>query len=239
MTSLMRIRSREALAQGRTAERSQSWVPLGSISKHLQHAVLVAEDDAFYDHPGYDEKQIRIAFRDAWDDAKHAWAKGKKELPDLRGASTITQQLAKNLYLSPTRSPVRKLKELILATRLEEALDKSRILELYLNVIEWGDGIYGAEAAARAYFGRPAANLSPAEAALLAAIIPNPRARDPRGKPSTAVTRRARRILRLMRRRGYLSAAEVSAALAQPAATRPKPTKGERRGGSDGTRGNR
>ncbi|MGH8187198.1 MAG: transglycosylase domain-containing protein, partial [Steroidobacteraceae bacterium] len=114
-----------------------------------------------------------------------------------RGASTITQQLAKNLYLSPSRNPIRKLRELIIARRMEAALTKARILEVYLNVIEWGDGVWGAEAAARRYFGIPAAALSPAQAALLAGAIINPRVLSP-ARPNARLLRRQRIIMRRM-----------------------------------------
>jgi len=114
-----------------------------------------------------------------------------------RGASTITQQLAKNLYLSPSRNPVRKFRELIIARRLEAELEKARIFEIYLNVIEWGDGIYGADAAARTYFGVPAAALGPSQAALLAAAIINPRLLNP-GDPTPRLSRRQQLILRRM-----------------------------------------
>ena len=114
-----------------------------------------------------------------------------------RGASTITQQLAKNLYLSPSKNPVRKLSELLIARRLEAELTKQRILELYLNVIEWGDGIYGAEAAARTYFGKSAAGLSAPESALLAAAIANPRVMNP-GNPTARLRRRQQMVLRRM-----------------------------------------
>ena len=130
--------------------------------------MLVAEDDAFWQHEGVDFEQLQESL-------EGDWARGRF----VRGGSTITQQLAKNLYLSPSKNPLRKLRELIIARRLEAELKKARILELYLNVIEWGDGIYGAEAAARAYFRRRAANLGPAESALLAAAIINPRLLNP------------------------------------------------------------
>jgi monofunctional biosynthetic peptidoglycan transglycosylase len=136
----------------------------GKISPHLKRAVLVAEDAAFWQHEGVDYDELQKSIEDGW-------VRGR-----FRGASTITQQLAKNLYLSPERSPTRKLRELVIARRLEAELKKARILELYLNVIEWGEGIYGAEAASRAYFGVSASALGPSEAAMLAAVIVNPRA---------------------------------------------------------------
>src|SRR5205814_4141920 len=141
-------------------------------SPDLKRAVLVAEDDAFWQHEGVDFEQLQESL-------EKDWARGRL----LRGGSTITQQLAKNLYLSPSRNPLRKLSELVIARRLEAELKKARILELYLNVIEWGDGVYGAEAAAQTYFHQPAATLAPAVSALLAAAIINPRLLNP-GLPS-------------------------------------------------------
>jgi monofunctional biosynthetic peptidoglycan transglycosylase len=114
-----------------------------------------------------------------------------------RGGSTITQQLAKNLYLSPSKNPIRKIREFLIARRLEGELSKQRILEIYLNVIEWGDGIYGAEAAARTYFRKSAADLGPSEAALLAASIANPRVLDP-GHPTARLLRRQQMVMRRM-----------------------------------------
>ena len=147
----------------------QQWTKYSRISPQLTRAVLVAEDDAFWQHEGVDFVQLQESL-------EVDWARGRL----LRGGSTITQQLAKNLYLSPSKNPVRKLRELLIARRLEAELPKSRILELYLNVIEWGDGIYGAEAAARTYFHTSAAALGPAQAAQLAASIVNPRSDEPR-----------------------------------------------------------
>lgn len=140
------------------------WVPLSKISPYLQQAVVLAEDDTFYSHAGFDAKAMKKA-------ARLNWKKGRF----LRGGSTITMQLARNLYLSPEKSLWRKFRELLIALKLERELSKKRILELYLNVAEWGDGIYGAEAAAKHYFGKSAANLSKREAAFLAAILPRPR----------------------------------------------------------------
>jgi len=209
VTALMRIRSREWLAKDRVPDRRQRFVPLSRISKNLQHAVLVAEDDAFYQHPGYDLKQIRRSIEIDW-----------KERRLVRGASTITQQLARNIYLSPSRNPIRKLRELLICLRLEKALTKDRILELYLNLIEWGVNVYGAEAACRLYYGKGCRSLLPEEAATLAAIIPNPRRRDPR-KHLSLVEKRKKRILWLMRRRGYLKTADYQSALSRRVRTRP------------------
>jgi monofunctional biosynthetic peptidoglycan transglycosylase len=185
-TAFMELRAGEARAQGRTPRRLQRWVSYGHISPELKRAVLVAEDDAFWQHEGVDFEQMQESF-------EADWARGRF----VRGGSTITQQLAKNLYLSPSKNPVRKLRELVIARRLEAELKKARILELYLNVIEWGDGIYGAEAAARTYFGTPAASLGPNDAALLAAAIVNPRVLNP-GRPSARLVRRQQLILRRM-----------------------------------------
>jgi monofunctional biosynthetic peptidoglycan transglycosylase len=185
-TAFIELRAREARVKGRTPRRIQQWVSYGRLSQDLKRAVLVAEDDAFWQHEGIDVEQLQESLQ-------LDWARGRM----LRGGSTITQQLAKNLYLSPSKNPVRKLRELIIARRLEAELKKSRILELYLNVIEWGDGVYGAEAAARTYFHTSAASLGPAESALLAAAIVNPRAVNP-SRPSARLVRRQQLILRRM-----------------------------------------
>jgi monofunctional glycosyltransferase len=185
-TAFMELRKREAQEAGRPMTVRQRWVPYGQISNNLRRAVIVAEDAGFYDHDGIDLREVRASLA-------HNWEEGRFE----RGASTITQQLAKNLYLSPSRNPIRKLKELIITRRLEAALSKRRILELYLNVIEWGDGIFGAEAAARAYFGKPASALTPNEAALLAGAIINPREHSP-ARPTARLLRRQQIIARRM-----------------------------------------
>ena len=185
-TAFMELRKREAEDGGRAFNIQQRWVPYHRISNNLRRAVLVAEDAAFFDHDGIDLKELRASL-------EHNWEEGRFE----RGASTITQQLAKNLYLSPSRNPVRKLKELLITRRLEAALTKRRILEIYLNVIEWGDGIFGAEAAARAYFRKPAAALTPEEAALLAGAIINPREHSP-ARPTKRLLRRQQIIARRM-----------------------------------------
>ena len=185
-TAFMELRAREARAKGEEPRRVQRWVSYARISPHLERAVLVAEDSAFWQHDGVDYEQL-----------KEAMEVNAERGEFVRGASTITQQLAKNLYLSPSKNPVRKLRELIIARRLEAELSKQRILELYLNVIEWGDGIYGAEAAARAYFRKSAAELGPQEAALLAASIVNPRVLTP-GQPTARLRRRQQMIMRRM-----------------------------------------
>ena len=139
----------------------------GRISPNLKRAVLVAEDSGFWQHEGIDFEQM-----------KESMEVNIERLEFARGGSTITQQLAKNLYLSPSKNPIRKVREILIARRLEAELTKQRILELYLNVIEWGDGVYGAEAAARTYFGKPAAGSGAPEAALLAGAIVNPRVHE-------------------------------------------------------------
>lgn len=163
-TAFMELRAREARAEGREPRRVQRWMPYARISPNLKRAVLVAEDAGFWGHEGIDLVEIRKSLETDWETGSFT-----------RGASTITQQLAKNLYLSPSRNPFRKLRELIIARRLEYELSKTRIFELYLNNIEWGDGIWGADAAARTYFGVPASSVSPEQAALMAGAIVNPR----------------------------------------------------------------
>jgi monofunctional biosynthetic peptidoglycan transglycosylase len=168
------------------------WVSYSSISPHLKRAVLVGEDIGFFDHQGFEADELRIALRDAWKE---------KKLP--RGASTITQQLAKNLWLSPSRNPLRKIEEAILTRQLEQHLGKRRILELYLNVVELGPGIYGAEAASRHYFGVSAAALGEHQAAQLAASLPRPRSWHP-GSGHRGYLNRVRTIERRMAKARFL-----------------------------------
>ena len=181
-TAFIELRAEEARSRGKTPRRVQTWVRYGRISPHLVRAVLVAEDSAFWQHEGLDIEQIKESIEVNLERGRLA-----------RGASTITQQLAKNLYLSPSRNPARKVRELLIARRLEAELSKRRILEIYLNVIEWGDGIYGAEAAAQTHFGTSAAALSADQAALLAAAIVNPRVLNP-SRPSRRLLARQRLI---------------------------------------------
>lgn len=204
-TSLIEARNNESRRKGVEPTRFQVWVPLERISPNLQRAVLAGEDANFATHDGFDYKAIQ----QAWDDAQKEAEKEAKQtgeddswlpnLPDFkRGASTISQQLAKNLYLSSERSFTRKGQEAIITYFMERNLSKKRILEVYLNVIEWGDGIYGAEAASQYYFHKPAANLNAREAAFLSAMIPNPRTVfNPRVNPKR-VARRQRIIMRGM-----------------------------------------
>jgi monofunctional glycosyltransferase len=219
-TAWMEMRAREAVAAGKSPRRVQRWVPYTRISQHLKRAVLAAEDDAFFQHEGVDLDQLRTVIQ-------QDLQKGRTP----RGASTITQQLAKNVYLSPSRDPLRKLRELMIARRLETALPKARIFEIYLNVIEWGNGIWGAEAAARTYFGISAASLSREQAALLAGSIINPRVYSP-ARPPARLLRRQRIILGRMG--GYEPPPAVPIALpAAPAdvpqdQTLPEPNSSER-----------
>jgi monofunctional biosynthetic peptidoglycan transglycosylase len=185
-TAFMDLRAREADHAGKTPRKVQRWVPYERISPSLKRAVLVAEDAAFFQHEGIDFDEMEKSFETNWKKGRLA-----------RGGSTITQQLAKNLYLSPSKNPVRKIEEFLIARRLEAELTKRRILEIYLNVIEWGDGIYGAEAAARAYFQTSAAAIGPDESALLAASIINPRRYSP-GRPSKFLLRRQQLIRQRM-----------------------------------------
>jgi monofunctional biosynthetic peptidoglycan transglycosylase len=185
-TAFMELRARQARAKGQQPRRLQRWIAYARISPHLKKAVLVAEDSAFWQHDGIDYEQLKESIEVNFERGEF-----------VRGASTITQQLAKNLYLSPSKNPVRKLREIVIARRLEAELSKQRILELYLNVIEWGEGIYGAEAAALAYYRKSAAELSAPESALLAGAIVNPRLLTP-GQPTARLRRRQQMILSRM-----------------------------------------
>jgi len=179
-------------AEGRPGRVAWTWADDVAVSAHLKRAVLVAEDINFFSHRGFDVGELRQALREALEEG---------ELP--RGASTISQQLAKNLWLSPSRNPWRKVKEIVLTWQLERTLGKRRILELYLNVVEFGPGVYGAEAASRRYFGKPAAALDEGEAAQLAASLPRPRTWHP-GVASRAYHRYVEAIRRRMERATFL-----------------------------------
>jgi len=185
-TAFIEIRKHEAEDAGRKPVRIQTWVGYERISPNLKRAVLVTEDAAFFDHEGIDFTEMKKSFELNW-----------RKLGFLRGGSTITQQLAKNLYLSPSKNPVRKFREFLLARRLEAELSKRRILEIYLNVIEWGDGLYGAEAAARKYYGIPAAALGPDQAAMLASMIFSPRQYNP-AAPTPFLQKRQHLVLSRM-----------------------------------------
>lgn len=176
-------------------------VPLSSIAPVMQRMVIIGEDSRFRTHHGIDFVEIADALQltphaKFWPTVRAVW----KRRDRIRGASTITQQLAKNFYLSPSRNPFRKLKEAVTAVRLELALPKDRIMELYLNVVEWGPGVWGVDQASRDYFGVPASELSEAQAAELAATLPHPRSSNPVFHPALTL---ARRDLILARYHGY------------------------------------
>ncbi len=196
-TSFMEIRKKELRREGKDDALLYDPVAYGRISPHLRRAVLVAEDDTFYEHGGVDIDALKDALRRDWEHKKLT-----------HGGSTITQQLAKNLYLSPSRNPLRKLEEYLLASSLEKHLSKKRILELYLNVAEFGERVYGAQAAARFYFHESAAALSPEQAALIAGCLPNPRLMSP-SHPNKRLRARQKMILSRMRKWGYLVEEEV------------------------------
>ena len=186
-----RYRARER-GGGRSGQPAWRWVGYSAISPNLKRAVLVGEDIDFFNHSGFATAEISRALHEAWED---------KELP--RGASTLTQQVAKNLWLTPSYNPLRKLKEAMLTRQLERLLGKRRILEIYLNVVEFAPGVYGAEAAARRYFGVAAAALSEEQAAELAAGLPKPSRWHP-GSTSRVYQKRVRRILARMARAQWL-----------------------------------
>jgi len=198
-TAFMELRKRELRAEGKDDTLSYRPVPYARISPYLRRGALVAEDNDFYEHGGIDVEALKEAVQRDW---------AKKKL--TQGGSTITQQLAKNLYLDPSRNPFRKVEEYFIARSLEKHLTKKRILELYLNVVEMGERVYGAEAAARAYFDEPASALSPSQAALLAGCLPNPRSMDP-AAPNKRLRARQRMILARMRRWGYVIEEETLA----------------------------
>ncbi len=201
-TAMMRYRDAQRAEKKQGQKRIWRWVRLSQISPHLIHAVIISEDDKFYQHEGFD-----------WDAIKEAWDRNKKRGRFAFGGSTITQQLAKNLFLKPTKNPLRKIREAVIAFELEKKLSKQRILELYLNVIEWGDGIYGAQAAAQVYFGKPAAALTPAEAIRLALVLPNPRRYSPLRNTGKWMNERRRTLAERMFKRGWLSEIDYFTAL--------------------------
>lgn len=210
VTALMELRSREAAEAGKKARRVQRWVNLSDLPPYLVSAVIISEDASFYVHDGVDLREMRNAAVEAARDGKLG-----------RGASTITQQVAKNLWLSTERSILRKGKEILLATRMEDALSKKRILTLYLNVIEWGDGVYGVDAGAREHFGVSAANVTPGQAVMLASMLPAPRKWTPENKSQSLRTRSLRLIDKLAAV-GKLSADQAAGAKAEVEATIPK-----------------
>lgn len=186
-TSFMSIRLEEMRKRDPAARLARAWVPYDRISVHLKRAVIAAEDANFTEHDGVD-----------WDAIERAYERNQKKGKVVRGGSTITMQLAKNLFLSPDRSYLRKGQELLITWMLEAVLDKRRILEIYLNVAEWGQGTFGAEAGARRLYGTGAAQLSPEQAARMAAMLPNPRFYD-RNRQAPGLLRRAAIVQRYMR----------------------------------------
>jgi monofunctional biosynthetic peptidoglycan transglycosylase len=190
-TAFMENREAEWKEQGLTDKKiQQKWVSLNNVSPNLIKAVLIAEDDKFWKHEGFDYQAIERSIE------KDIAAKKFK-----MGGSTISQQLAKNLYLSSSKNPVRKIKEAILTWRIEKKLSKRRILELYVNLVEWGDGIFGIDQAARHYYGVTPARLSAQQASKLASVLPNPIKFSPVGS-SSYVRNRSRIIYAIMRKRG-------------------------------------
>ncbi len=199
-TAMMTWREKQAGNKGSKLRRSYIWVPGRRVSGYLREAVLIAEDDKFFQHQGFD-----------WEEMRQAMEKNREKGRVVRGGSTITQQLAKNLYLNPARTPWRKVREALIAREMEKKLSKWRILELYLNVIEWGDGIYGAEAAARAWFHKSAAELTPAEAIRLASVIINPHRYSPLNNTSQRIRNRRLLLTERMYQRHLFDAAVYEA----------------------------
>lgn len=185
-TAFMRASLERMRAARADAKLKHTWVPYDRISPHLKRAIVVAEDARFVEHEGFD-----------WDAIDKALEKNRERGKVVAGASTISQQLAKNLFLSPSRTPWRKGQEAIITVMIERTMPKRRILEIYLNVIEWGDGVFGAEAAARHYFGTGAAGLGPEASARLAAMVPNPRFYD-RNRSTRWLMRKTQTILARM-----------------------------------------
>jgi monofunctional biosynthetic peptidoglycan transglycosylase len=192
-TAFMEYREKQWKEKGKKINIHQIWAPLSNISPYLIKAVLIAEDDKFWRHEGFDYEAIRKAI--------------ERDLKAKRlkfGGSTLSQQLARNLYLSPEKSLLRKISEALITWRMEKVLSKRRILELYLNVVEWGEGIFGIEAASRQYYGKPSSELTPFEATRLAAILPSPMRYNPLGD-QRYVTTRANDIYNIMIQRGIIA----------------------------------
>jgi len=188
----MEYRGKAFKEKGKPYKVYQSWVVFSKISSYLIKAVLIAEDDKFWKHEGFDYEAIQKAIE-----------KDLKARKYKVGASTITQQLVKNLYLSPEKSVIRKISEALITWRMEKVLSKRRILELYLNVAEWGEGIFGVEAASRHYFGKSSSELTPEEAARLASVLPNPRKYNPVGDQRYVINR-SNLIYSIMIQRGIV-----------------------------------
>ncbi|MCS7202930.1 MAG: monofunctional biosynthetic peptidoglycan transglycosylase [Thermodesulfovibrio sp.] len=191
-TAMMQYRIEQWKSMGKKVQIKRIWMPLNKISPYLIKAVLIAEDDKFFYHSGFDLEAIKKAIE-----------RDIREKKLKYGGSTITQQLAKNLYLKPSKNPIRKIQEAIITVRLEKTLTKSRILELYLNIAEWGEGIFGVEAASRHYFNKSSSELTAQEASRLAAALPNPIKYSPIGD-SKFIERRANLIYYIMQKRGIV-----------------------------------
>jgi monofunctional glycosyltransferase len=190
-TAFMEYREDQWASENRDQHITQKWVPMSQISPNIIKAVLIGEDDKFWNHDGFDVNGMEQAL-------ERSLKKGS-----VAGGSTISQQLAKNLYLSPSKNPIRKIKEAILTWRLESTLSKRQILELYLNIAEWGDGIFGIEAAANHYYHKSAKNLTGFEAAHLASVLPNPIRYNATGNQKYVINR-SRIIYKIMKRRGIV-----------------------------------
>jgi monofunctional biosynthetic peptidoglycan transglycosylase len=212
-TAFMEFRKEQWADENRNIKMNHTWVKIGNISPNIIKAVLIAEDDGFYNHEGFDIKGMENAI-------ERSIKKGT-----LAGGSTISQQLSKNLYLSPSKNPIRKIKEAIITYRIEKTLSKRRILEIYLNIAEWGDGVFGIEAAARHHYGKSAKNLTALEASRLASVLPNPIIYDPNGNQKY-VKNRANVIYKTMEKRGAIQSVyedvmtpkkEEEAVVAEPA----------------------
>ncbi len=197
-TAFIELRRAAAAAAGRPFNLKWQWRRLDQISQYLRATAVYAEDALFFEHDGVDWSALEKA-------AQSNYQSGALSI----GGSTITQQLAKNLYLSPSRSLLRKAREILIAGRLEDSLSKERILELYLNVVEWGDGIFGAEAAARHWYKRSARQLTPLQSARLASALPNPFKRSPRVK-TAALQRKVARLLWQLRVEGLIDRAQLT-----------------------------
>jgi len=193
-TALMRQRVDEAEDEEKPLKIVQTWIPISRLPRHVLDAIVVAEDGTFYEHGGFD-----------WYEVQESLERNLEEGRVARGGSTITQQLAKNLFLSTSKDPVRKLKEAVITVLMEGRLSKQRILELYVNLIEWGRGIFGIEAAARTYFGKSAAALSLEEATRLAAVIPSPLRHRPDANSRYVLRRKAIVLNRMAARRQIIT----------------------------------
>jgi len=189
-TALMQQRIEEAEENGKKLKIAHRWIPIGRVPRHTLDAIVAAEDGTFYAHSGID-----------WFEVQESINKNIEEGRAVRGASTITQQLAKNLYLSTSKTFLRKFEEIVITLLMEWRLSKQRILELYINVIEWGPGVFGIETAARTYFGKSASELSLDESLRLAAVIPSPLRHRP-NSGNAYVARRARIVHGRMLARG-------------------------------------